>query len=202
MSISYWRLRDNYYRLLGSICNSCKHESFPKFTTCMKCNSTNISEKEMPNTGKIISYTLSYEAMPEFENQLPMSIGLIKLENGQIVKALQLDQMVENMLVNFIRESFTGMELTHKMVENMWDNIKIIKDTVKELTHMLMEINTLGNGKNINTMGKAFTYMPTEINMLENGKSTNTMEKELIYILMEINTLENGKRTNILLRTI
>ena len=37
--------------------------------------------------------------------------------------------MVENMLVNFIRESFTDMELIHMLVENMWDNIKIIKDT-------------------------------------------------------------------------
>jgi len=100
MSISYWRLRDNYYRLLGSICNSCKHESFPKFTTCMKCNSTNISEKEMPNTGKIISYTLSYEAMPEFENQLPMSIGLIKLENGVNIIAQIVDSEIQDIKIN------------------------------------------------------------------------------------------------------
>ena len=36
----------------------------------------------MPHTGKIISHTLSYESMPGFEYELPMSIGLIKLDNG------------------------------------------------------------------------------------------------------------------------
>jgi len=68
---------------------------------------------------------------------------------------------------------------------------------------MLTEINTLGNGKNINIMDKAHTYMPTETNMLGSGKKINimrqiiyvsAMDKALTHMPTEINMLGNGKK--------
>tara|TARA_Y100000815_G_C13155432_1_gene429609 strand:- start:100 stop:504 length:405 start_codon:yes stop_codon:yes gene_type:complete len=100
LSVSYWRLRDRYYRIIGSICDSCNYESFPKFNTCPKCKSHDISDKEMPHTGKIISYTLSYESMPGFEYELPMSIGLIKLDNGVNIVSQLVDSEVEDIKIN------------------------------------------------------------------------------------------------------
>ena len=54
----------------------------------------------MPNTGKIISYTLSYESMPGFEPELPMSIGLIKLDNGVNIVSQLVDSEVEDIKIN------------------------------------------------------------------------------------------------------
>ena len=54
----------------------------------------------MPNTGKIISYTLSYESMPGFEHELPMSIGLIKLDNGVNIVSQLVDSEVEDIKIN------------------------------------------------------------------------------------------------------
>ena len=54
----------------------------------------------MPHTGKIISYTLSYESMPGFEYELPMSIGLIKLDNGVNMVSQLVDSEVEDIKIN------------------------------------------------------------------------------------------------------
>ena len=67
---------------------------------------------------------------------------------------------------------------------------------------MPTEINTLGNGKNINIMDRALTYIPTETNMLGSGKKMNiihqtiyvsAMDKALTHMPTEINILGNGK---------
>ena len=96
MSVSYWRNRDRYFRIIGSICNSCNYESFPNFYTCPNCNFEDISDKEMPNHGKLISYTLSSESMPGFEKELPMSIGLIKLDNNVNIVSQIVDSDLED----------------------------------------------------------------------------------------------------------
>ena len=99
MSVSYWRNRDRYFRIIGSICNSCSYESFPNFYTCPNCNSEDISDKEMPNKGKLLSYTLSFESMPGFEKELPMSIGLIKLDNNVNIVSQIVDSDLEGIKI-------------------------------------------------------------------------------------------------------
>ena len=48
----------------------------------------------------------------------------------------------EKYVVNFITENFMDKELSQKMVENMLENIKIIKDMVRVHILMPMVINT------------------------------------------------------------
>ncbi|MBH59475.1 MAG: hypothetical protein CMO19_03535 [Thaumarchaeota archaeon] len=100
MSVSYWRNRDRYFRIIGSVCNSCNYESFPNFYKCKKCNSEDISDKQMPHKGKLISYTLSSESMPGFEKELPMSIGLIRLDNNVNIVAQIVDSDIEDIKIN------------------------------------------------------------------------------------------------------
>ena len=97
MAIPYWRLKDRYHRLLGSVCKVCKKEYFPPVYICSNCGSEKIIDKEMPVTGKIITYTILREPLPGFEDQEPMILGIIKLDNdvkvvGQIVDA-NIDQI-------------------------------------------------------------------------------------------------------------
>ncbi len=61
-------------------------------------------------------------------------------------------------------------EFSQKMVENILDNIKTIRDMDMGLTDMLTETHMLDNGKNINMMVKEFIHTLTETHTLEIGK--------------------------------
>jgi len=82
MSIQYWRIRDRYYRLIGSKCVDCGDEFFPPVYRCKGCGSEHIKDKEMPKTGKIMTYTILHEPLPGFEAQTPLYLAVVKLDNG------------------------------------------------------------------------------------------------------------------------
>lgn len=92
MSIQHWRIRDRYYRLIGSKCATCGAESFPPVYRCKECGSEHIKDKEMPKSGKIMTYTKLHETLPGFEAQAPFFIAVVKLDNGARV----LTQIVDS----------------------------------------------------------------------------------------------------------
>ena len=91
MSIQYWRVRDRYYRLIGSKCMDCGDEFFPPVYRCRGCGSERVKDREMPKTGKIITYTILHEPLPGFEAQTPLCLAVVELENGARV----LTQLVD-----------------------------------------------------------------------------------------------------------
>ena len=92
MAIQHWRIRDRYYRLVGSKCKDCGDEFFPPVYKCRGCGSERIADREMPRTGKIVTYTRLHEPMPGFEAQAPLYLAVVKLENGARV----LTQIVDS----------------------------------------------------------------------------------------------------------
>ncbi len=82
MSIQHWRIRDRYYRLVGSKCTACGAEFFPPVYRCKKCGSEQVKDREMPKTGKIMTYTQLHEPLPGFEAQAPFYLALVRLDNG------------------------------------------------------------------------------------------------------------------------
>ena len=96
MSIQYWRVRDRYYRLIGSKCSDCGDEFFPPVYRCKGCGSDNIRDKEMPKTGKIITYTHLHEPLPGFEAQAPLHLAVVELENGAKVLTQIVDSPTES----------------------------------------------------------------------------------------------------------
>jgi len=82
MSISYWRMKDRYYRLTGSMCKECGADFFPPVYKCKKCNSEDIIDKEMPKNGTILTYTILHEIMKGFEDEEPLTLAIIRLDNG------------------------------------------------------------------------------------------------------------------------
>lgn len=91
MVIQHWRVRDRYYRLIGSRCTACSAEYFPPVYRCRKCGSDKIEDKEMPKTGKIVTYTKLHEPLPGFESLAPFHLAVVKLENGANVLAQVVD---------------------------------------------------------------------------------------------------------------
>ena len=91
MSIQYWRIRDRYYRLIGSRCVDCGKEFFPPVYKCKACGSERIKDKEMPRTGKIMTYTILHEPLPGFDAQAPLYLAVVKLDNGAKVLSQVVD---------------------------------------------------------------------------------------------------------------
>jgi len=80
--ISHWRTKGRYYRLLGSKCEECGGEYYPPVRICPKCGSRRIVDKEMPKRGKILVHTVLYSPLSGFEDQVPMILAFVELENG------------------------------------------------------------------------------------------------------------------------
>ncbi|MBI4257477.1 MAG: Zn-ribbon domain-containing OB-fold protein [Thaumarchaeota archaeon] len=99
MSISYWRLKDRYYRLIGVSCEDCKSEFFPPVHVCRRCGSRKLVDRDMPRTGKIVTYTELRETLAGFEDQEPMLLCIVQLENGVKVLGQIVDTTVENLSI-------------------------------------------------------------------------------------------------------
>jgi len=97
MSLPYWRTRDRYYRILGNKCEKCAQEYFPPVSICPNCQSTQLTDREMPRSGTLLSYSLQKESMAGFEEQEPMIFGLVRLENGVRIIAQLVDIPYESM---------------------------------------------------------------------------------------------------------
>jgi uncharacterized OB-fold protein len=82
LSIQHWRIRDRYYRLIGSRCKDCGDEFFPPVYKCKGCGSEHMVDREMPRNGKIVTYTLLHEPLPGFESQAPFYLAVVRLDNG------------------------------------------------------------------------------------------------------------------------
>ncbi len=92
MAIQSWRMREKYYRLMGNKCEKCGAEYFPPVYKCRKCGSEGLADKEMPKSGKIMTYTQLHEPLPGFEAQAPFFLAVVELENGARV----LTQIVDS----------------------------------------------------------------------------------------------------------
>ena len=96
MSIQFWRIRDRYYRLVGTKCKDCGHEAFPPVYVCRSCGSERQEDKEMPKSGKIITYTRLHEPLPGFESQAPFYLAVVELDNGARVLTQVVDSPDES----------------------------------------------------------------------------------------------------------
>jgi scaffold protein (connect acetoacetyl-CoA thiolase and HMG-CoA synthase) len=96
LGIQSWRIKDRYYRLIGSRCSECGTEYFPPVYRCRACGSERIKDKEMPREGEIITYTQLHEPLPGFEALAPFYLAVVKLENGARILTQIVDSPAES----------------------------------------------------------------------------------------------------------
>jgi hypothetical protein len=89
--ISYWRLKDRYFNLIGTKCKACGAEWFPPVRVCRKCGSQELDDFEMPHTGKLLAHTVLRETAEEFKIHAPYILGMVELDNGQKLLAQIVD---------------------------------------------------------------------------------------------------------------
>jgi uncharacterized OB-fold protein len=80
---------------VGSRCADCGGEFFPPVYRCRKCGSEKVVDREMPQTGQIVTYTQLHEPLPGFEAQAPFYLAVVKLDNGAKVLTQIVDSPAE-----------------------------------------------------------------------------------------------------------
>ena len=83
----YWRLREQRYRLKGSVCKQCGYYSFPPRQICPKCKSHDYEHHYFKGAGTIYSFTTIYQAQETFSKMIPYTIAIVELEEGPRVTA-------------------------------------------------------------------------------------------------------------------
>jgi len=93
-------------KLMGGKCKSCGKVHLPPRPLCDKCLSEEFEWVEVPEEGKLLTYTIIHVAPPQFQQATPYAVGIIQLEN-----ALKLPGMIKDVEHEKIR---IGMELAIK----------------------------------------------------------------------------------------
>ncbi|MEM3544477.1 MAG: zinc ribbon domain-containing protein, partial [Nitrososphaerota archaeon] len=65
----YWRHKDFRYRLNAWRCNHCGEVHFFKPLVCRKCRSREFNQVSLPDTGKLLAYTVVRSPPEGFEAQ-------------------------------------------------------------------------------------------------------------------------------------
>lgn len=89
----HWRRYPERYLLRGNHCETCKSDFFPPRVFCPTCRRKGkLVVKDMPRTGKIVSFTEVFVGPIGFENETPYFLALIDLGNGVTI----LSQIVDS----------------------------------------------------------------------------------------------------------
>ena len=78
-------------KLMGAKCNKCGNLSVPPKPMCPKCFSKDLTWKELPKQGTLLTYTVIHVSPQRFQQLTPYAVGIVKLEEGA-----QLPGMIRN----------------------------------------------------------------------------------------------------------
>ena len=87
----HWRLRKQRYSLTGEVCPHCEAKLFPPRDVCPECGGEARTLYNFSGRGEVYSYTTIYEPPAGFEDNVPYTVALIKLEEGPLVTAQLTD---------------------------------------------------------------------------------------------------------------
>ncbi|MFQ6015330.1 MAG: Zn-ribbon domain-containing OB-fold protein [Anaerolineae bacterium] len=86
-----WRLQDQRYRLIGSACRSCGTKSFPPRPVCPECGAREAEPYRFSGLGEVYSYSTVYQAPDGFEEYVPYTVALVRLDEGPLITAQLTD---------------------------------------------------------------------------------------------------------------
>jgi uncharacterized OB-fold protein len=94
-------------KLMAAQCNKCGTVILPPRPMCPKCFSKDLTWKENPKRGKLLTYTVIHVSPQQFQSLTPYAVGIVELENGAhlvgIIKDAAIDQIEigMNLIVDF-----------------------------------------------------------------------------------------------------
>ncbi len=95
----YWRLRNQRYRLEGTVCSVCGQKSFPPRCVCDSCKSDRLQAYRFSGKGQIYSFSTIFQAPDTFDKDIPYSIALVKLDEGPLITTQLADVKPEDIRI-------------------------------------------------------------------------------------------------------
>lgn len=86
-----WRLRQQRYRLEGTVCRSCDAKCFPPREVCTACGAEDLAPHRFTGRGTVYSYSVVHQAPERFDGSVPYAVGLVDLEEGPRITAMLTD---------------------------------------------------------------------------------------------------------------
>jgi uncharacterized OB-fold protein len=87
----HWRLKNQRYKLVGEVCPHCDAKLFPPRDVCPECGQDAKTLYAFSGRGEVYSFTTIYDAPAGYEENVPYTVALIKLEEGPLVTAQLTD---------------------------------------------------------------------------------------------------------------
>jgi uncharacterized OB-fold protein len=103
----HWRTRHQRYGLVGEVCDTCGNKIFPPRDICPDCDAPAKTPFAFSGLGEIYSYSTVYHAPEGYDENVPYSVALVKLEEGPLVTAQLTDVEPEELSVGMPVEMVT-----------------------------------------------------------------------------------------------
>ena len=87
----HWRLKNQRYKLVGEVCPHCEAKLFPPRDVCPECGQDAKTVYAFSGRGEVYSFTTIFDAPAGYEENVPYTVALIKLEEGPLVTAQLTD---------------------------------------------------------------------------------------------------------------
>jgi uncharacterized OB-fold protein len=94
-----WRESRHRYRLEAGRCRKCGKIVFPCRLICPECGYRDFEKINLPDSGKLLTYSVIRVAPSQFTDQAPYAIGIAELDNGVRLLAQITDCDVEKIKV-------------------------------------------------------------------------------------------------------
>jgi len=84
-------------KLVGGKCKKCGKVHLPPRPLCDNCFSKEFEWIELPQNGKLLTYTVIHVAPMQFQGMAPYAVGIVQLENGLkipgMIRGVALEQI-------------------------------------------------------------------------------------------------------------
>ena len=104
---SNWRLSQQRYRLVGEECEKCGVRIFPPRDVCPGCEAPAQAPFLFSGRGEIYSYSTVYQAPQGFEEFVPYTVALVRLDEGAMVSAQLTDVDADELQIGMPVEMVT-----------------------------------------------------------------------------------------------
>ena len=94
----HWRTRNQRYSLVGEVCEGCGKKIFPPRDLCPECEAPAKTPYTFSGVGEVYSYSTIYDAPEGYEEHIPYTVALVKLQEGPLVTA-QLTDLAQGQAV-------------------------------------------------------------------------------------------------------
>ncbi|QSG06578.1 Zn-ribbon domain-containing OB-fold protein [Halapricum desulfuricans] len=67
------------------------HQSMPPRQVCPECGSDDLEEVEIPTSGELLSYNVTYVPTPDFSDDVPFVLGVAEFDDVRLTGRVQAD---------------------------------------------------------------------------------------------------------------